>query len=599
MSPTTSYDWAGSSRVQDEARFDPKNPVYEYSSGSEAMAPLANVDSTLWDICHAALKQVFWTLPISPTANQISYDGPDYDGDPDTLEAYVEGLVSQAALLSPLFRHYIPKHAPSESLVCDSIPDPPYAPDGTVAYADYTYSGIAGQTFTILQGATLPTFPTHDYRKFALGTARCPCGWPITGNGLCQAPAGAACAAVKAALGQTGCAFSPANYSIVAASIDSAVATNTNCPEFEIGPHFGFLDPAANEQWLTGTTQLTANTTDLLIHGRAGFRAGSLRQLQSTSKSQINPAARNATIDSARLTTCDTSSKLPTIDIIDGFVDELFPMSQVLFLKRRAQATPDVARNTGRRGGGRRRLLPPVRHRGRPLQGPPARLTPGLRDLRPVPDRRGVAQAMRGAGKTRFNSRFKPGSNPGFQVQLLHLCVNLDVYRAPDPTVKKFKRTCPYFPPSYLPGFYTTPECLVFAHDAVYDPCRCMACNASAPLVLDPVYLAATPACGLRFDPRTVLNDAPIGYWPASDPDAATLNAFAADPALLLSTSFEGLILNDTDAAGNMLYSIDSSWFDAEGYMNETAQVHTFYTSRRCHRFHRLEFPHQSALLRA
>ena len=328
MSPTTSYDWAGSSRVQDEARFDPKNPVYEYSSGSEAMAPLANVDSTLWDICHAALKQVFWTLPISPTANQISYDGPEYDGDPDTLEAYVEGLVSQAALLSPLFRHYIPKHAPSESLVCDSIPDPPYAPDGTVAYADYTYSGIAGQTFTILQGATLPTFPTHDYRKFALGTARCPCGWPITGNGLCQAPAGAACAAVKAALGQTGCAFSPANYSIVAASIDSAVATNTNCPEFEIGPHFGFLDPAANEQWLIGTTQLTANTTDLLIHGRAGFRAGSLRQLQSTSKSQINPAARNATIDSARLTTCDTPSTLPTIDIIDGFVDELFPMSQ-------------------------------------------------------------------------------------------------------------------------------------------------------------------------------------------------------------------------------------------------------------------------------
>ena len=35
----------------------------------------------------------------------------------------------------------------------------------------------------------------------------------------------------------------------------------------------------------------------------------------------------------------------------------------------------------------------------------------------------------RSGGKTRFNPRFNASSNSGSQVQLLHLCVNLDVFR--------------------------------------------------------------------------------------------------------------------------------------------------------------------------
>jgi hypothetical protein len=61
--------WNESRRAQDEARFNPTQPVAEYASQSEALVPL---QASLWDVCHAALKQTFFTLPLVPEGKKTA-----------------------------------------------------------------------------------------------------------------------------------------------------------------------------------------------------------------------------------------------------------------------------------------------------------------------------------------------------------------------------------------------------------------------------------------------------------------------------------------------------------------------------------------------
>ena len=552
VAPGMDYDWTDSKRAEDEARFDPKNPIYEYAA-SEAMNALSTVDASLWDVCHAGLKQVFWTLPIFPDNNTIvfgadrnadgtytpdplSFDALPYDGDAATLESYVSALVYQASLVSPLFRHYQPRHAPSESLMCDTVEPPAYAPEGAASFADYVHHNSAGEPITVFAGGPLGTFPAYDYRMFAIGATPCPCGWPLTSAG-CAAPA-AACAAVNAAVGRTDCISWPANYSLVAAALGAEAASLADCPEFEVSPHFGYLDPAANEQWLRGGTTLNTSARDLLAYGRAGFRAGSLGTLRAQSKAWINPAARNYSVDRAKVTTCNYQEYLTAQQIVDGFVDELFPMAQ-------------GAEEAGAVAYCLRYVMELARLEAIYLVNYES--YDASRQLQTVGDWR---------------------RRCGAQLQLLHVCRSLSVFRPPDLTVKKFKKTCGHFGPISTPTLYTTPECLVSYNGQFYDPCRCVFCNGSytPASAVDPAFLTSTPACRIRFDPLTALSGAPIGYWPAADPDAAALNAFWSDPASLLAPEFEWLMLDDPDAAGNALYGSDP-WYDAEGYMNTTAQV--------------------------
>ena len=64
------YDWNGSKRVRDEALYDPVLPVYDYQEDS-ANSPLPDNQHSLWDICHSALKQVFFTLPVYTNGSVI------------------------------------------------------------------------------------------------------------------------------------------------------------------------------------------------------------------------------------------------------------------------------------------------------------------------------------------------------------------------------------------------------------------------------------------------------------------------------------------------------------------------------------------------
>ena len=529
----TGYDWSGSRRAADEARFDPKHPVYEYAP-REAMSPLLNTDATLWDICHSSLKQVFWTLPIVPENNTIVFDGMPYDGDASGLEAYIQGLVADAALKSPLFRHYLPRHAPSDSLVCvpdpDASPDSTMAPDGAAGYNDYVHQTSTSDRWTVLQGSVLGTFPAYDYRRFALGAAMCPCGWDSLGP-LCEAPS-EACAAIQGATGRVDCLFWPDNASLVLDLFQPAWP----CPEFEVSPHWGLLDPASNEQWLQGQTALSADARDLLQYGRTGLRAGGLDTLRANSKATINPTARRVPVERARLTTCRAGERLVSrTDLADGFVDELFPMAQGV---EEAGAVAHCLRY----------VMEVARMQALGLVAPDSY------------DASAQAQTV-----ARWRQRC------GAQLQLLNLCVNLDVFRAPDTTVNFFGKTCHHFAASSGPSFYTTPECLANIDGVFYDPCRCMPCVGNTSTYLDANYLQGNPACRLRFDPRRLVRAAPVGWWATDEPGGAEANAYLSDLSSLLVDDFAQQLANDSDAAGNTLPG-GPSWWSAEGPMDQCSQ---------------------------
>lgn len=543
------YDWTKSRRASDEARLNPKQPAYTYGS-EEAISPLRDVESTLWDVCHASLKQVFWTLPLYPANNTIvfgaqrnedgsiasdplSFDALPYDGDPTRLEDYIRALVSQAARDSPLFRHYLPRHAPSPSLVC--VPDPetpqvPLADDGAASYNDYVHLSSESQPVTVLEGRLLGSFPVYDYRRMALGGAGCPCDWDRVGP-LCEAPDGPACSAAQTLTRRQDCLFWPENASRVLEQWNST----WYCPEFELSAHWGLLDSEATEQWLRGATTLTADLRDLLQFGRAGARAGGLNTWRDRSKTVINPTARRVGLDRAQLRSCNVGERLMKVtDLAEGFIEQLFPMAQGAeeagVVAHCLRYTIEVAR---------------------------------LEALTMVaPETFDASDQVQTVAKWRRRC--------GAQIQLLNLCVNLDVFRAPDTRFNLFTQTCRHLAPQNYPNFYVTPECLVYLDDMFYDPCRCMQCKGDL-ISLDRAFLKSTPACRLRFDPRSVIRTAPVGWWASDEPGASEANVHLADPTLLLAENFAQLLVGDQDAVGNTLPN-NSSWWNAEGPMNQSSQ---------------------------
>jgi hypothetical protein len=249
----------------------------------------------------------------------------------------------------------------------------------------------------------------------SLGAAVCPCDWPMQ-DGLCAAPQ-RACASAQAVSARPDCLFHPAN----ASTILEAFSPDWPCPEFELSAHWGLLDPAAAEQWLRGGTSLTADTQDLLQYGRAGVRAGGLDTIRRSAKTVLNPTARRMGLERAQLTTCGAGERLmPARDLAELFVEQLFPMSQGV---EEAGAASHCLRYTMEVA-----LL--------------EALTLAAPDTF---DASAQAQVV-----ARWRRRC------GAQLQLLSLCVNLDVYRAPDPSISLFAATCMHFAPASAANFYVT-----------------------------------------------------------------------------------------------------------------------------------------------
>lgn len=518
------WDWTASRRAVDEARFDPKNPVYNYS-GAEANSPMDDVDSTLWDICHSTLKQVFFTMPIqkngtlvfgaeraadgSITSDPLSFDALPYDGDPSRLEDYIAALLRQSLRHNPLHRHYPARHAPSESLLCEQ--DFPHVEDeGVLRFDTYTHT-TPDHTVRILEGDTLGTFPVYHPLRFALGErSPCYCGWAKDAAGLCILPD-----TVCESLGLGECRMAPGET-------PGMWADDWPCPEFEPSAHWGIMDPGTADSWLgTNATALQTPAGEVLRYGRGGLRVGSAEAWRGHAKRWVNPTNRTIPKENAKITTCPGADP-------EKMVNNLFPMSQGV---EEAGAVAYCLRY----------VLETARSAALNLTDPE-----GFE----ATNQAGVVATWRG--------------RCGAQLQLIHLCEGLDVYHAPDP-LSHYIKTCPHFAPSAMERFYTTPECLVRLDGAWYDPCRCMACAGNPQTVLDQTFLKQTSACRIRYDPANMLNPGPIGYWPSDV--GAELNAIRMDPALLLSDSFAEEVLGAP--VGNV--PSGETWWGAEGPMADSA----------------------------
>ncbi len=532
------YNWSGSTRVDDEARYDPTQPTQQYSSEAEAMSPLKEVDSTLWDVCHAALKQVFFTLPAQGAG--ILDDDPDelgdFDGDPARLEAYVKRFTAQAFLKSPLFRHYSPRHAPSSSQMCESGPEPPEVatPEGRVTYTDFVQAGVV-----VLEGDELTAeTPVFHPQRFQIGNSptRCLCGWQRVGD-TCIIPTlhgtrDRICSSGLVTCHSTG--ERPYNLS-QQAGLEQGFSYTWYCPEFELSAHWGFLDHVTTEAWLArNATSLLASSRDLLHHGRAGVRAANVGGLSALAKARVNPTTRTVPLERGRLTTCVPDRPPPPDELVDRFVDDLFPAAQAVEEAGASAYCLRYAIELAR------------------LEA--LKLLTGF-----LPE-----QASQRERVELWRRRC------GAQLHLLHICSAMKVYRPLVLPRDGVSPSCPHFKivgaPSPGAVVYSTPQCLVSVDGVFYDPCRCVPCAGKATAALNWTTLMSLGArCRLRFDPRQIVQEGhPIGWTDGVDP-------LDDDPARLLSPTFMASIWDDPDAAANVQAG-DAPWWAAEGPMTENSE---------------------------
>ena len=542
--------WNESRRVQDEARFDPTRPVASYTSSEEALVPLQREDGMLWDVCHAALKQTFFTLPLVKGASgNVAFD-PElsaFDGDPGKLQEYVQAFTREAWRHSPLFRHYSPRHMPSESHMCehDAAPHvPPYDSGGTVSFAPFVQRGS-----TLLPSADMPDrIPAYPVQQFRVGaTDACLCGWARIGHDMCHPPAQGATASLVCGLPGVKCqsgilAYNRSQESLVIARFSSEWV----CPEIELSPHWGFMDPNTTDAWMSTTQtqpqEFMTSSRDLLRHGRAGMRIGNIwSTLSGGAKKSLNPAQRRVPLEHGRLTTCKAPPPLDPSKAARELVDELFPAAQ-------------AAEEGGVAAYCLRYVIEVAR----------------LEVLGLLPNATGEV-ALQKERLAVWRRRC------GSQLHLLHLCTNLGVYRPR--LVAREITGCPHFavPSSSARHFYyVTRECLVGAVEggpdaavtsAFYDPCRCVPCQGNRQAALDMDMILRTEGCRLRFDPRgmAVPPWAGIGWIDGQHPLPDPTGTLLAEPA-----EFARLMFDIPDAVGN---TQGGTWWQAEGLMDSSERA--------------------------
>ena len=544
LQESAKYNWSQKERVREEARFNPRKPVTSYTSEAEAASPLIEQGSSLWDVCHAALKQVFFTMPTRADGKvRMPVDMPEFDGDPRKLQDYVKGFLAAAWEDSPLYRHYSPRHAPTQSHMCaQPTPEAESDWDGEMGYSD-----MLQQEELMLDGSELPyDIPVFHAQRFRVGgLGRCLCGWAKR-EGRCYVPqvrdtAESVCKTVQCTVtDQKIWSYSMADEG----PLWKAFSPSWFCPEFELSPHWGFTDASTAEDWLGRnlTDGLLTSSRDLLTHGRAGVRLGNVNGLSNLAKKYLNPTTRQVPLERGRLTTCARPLSETVEDLAQEWLDELFPAAQAV---EEAGAAAYCLRYTIELA--KLEIFRLVER---------VELEAAL-----VQQKQVVAVWQRRCGA---------------QLHLMHLCVSLGVYKP----LMDWARTapvCAHFQhvESRAPGrvIYTTPQCLVSVDGVFYDPCRCMSCSGEGinRVLSIPDILQQGEACRLRWDPRQMLTQgAPIGWLDGMHPLAD--DAPGSRP-FLLREEFAREILEDSDAVGNGPHKAGGRlWWEVDGPMHETGE---------------------------
>lgn len=538
------YDWSDSQRAQDEGLFNPRHPTYNYSDNRLKVEVEA---SGLWSVCHASLKQIFFTLPVY-NGQLVGFDTIDiFNGDPATLEATIRSIVDLAWEHSPLYRHYHPRYHPSQSQMCEQS-DFSSNQAGSMQYDDYVQA-----TYPILSGTDVSggaSIPLYAYDAFAMGQKTCTCGWAydeITGECIIPTSEGTCSLLCNKVVP---CATLTCRYK--ATLYDSLLQNRTaefsswSCPLLRMSSHWFVLNADTQRQWMSmasvvPTSTLSLSTQDLLRYGRSGLRLGNVKDIIQNPTQYVSPGQhRVVPLSHGVLHSCDYDTRLQeTMDPME-LAEELFPIAHGL-------AEGAVASYCLRYLVEKARLT----------------VLQITANMSMFASAKNVIQQQ--------ETVFKWGRKCGSQVHLLHLCTSLNVFVAPDITNIEAKK-CSFFDIERAPDFYTTPECLAYIDGVFYDPCRCLpdACGSQQtypPPKLDRyAVLNGGSKCRLRFDPRNGLAthlNAPIGAWEGQTFDYVDL--------YLNTTALLQALLSDKDAVGNTPTSTLSTWMDEEGFMSSSA----------------------------
>lgn len=279
------YNWTASggvNQIRAHALYHPSAPTQRYDN-EEAAAPSTTLSSpSLWQVCHSALKQVLFTMPVGDDGKLRESQPVFSGGGPDVISAYVRGVMAASREHSPLYRHYHARHHPSQSRVCrGSAGADPRRPRGSASFSNYSLKGV-----TLVDGTKLATVPVLGYDSGSLGGA-----WNASYLGLSE--------------------------------------------------HLGFLDREATEAWLAGAVNITTSSENLLRYGPGGLKIGNVPgarpdlelpvgyagDLNSVMVDGFAESSRQSSLDSAALHGCDEHAR-NTSDLLREFVDGLFPMAQ-------------------------------------------------------------------------------------------------------------------------------------------------------------------------------------------------------------------------------------------------------------------------------
>ena len=185
----------------------------------------------------------------------------------------------------------------------------------------------------------------------------------------------------------------------------------TQTTDYDLSPNWGWLDPNTQEQYLNKQNTIQASTEQILRYGRSGIRAGGM-----DTYSQINDSLRETPLDHGRIPNCGPP---PTPDdLSDIYMDKLFPM---------AQGVEESAANTY-----------------------------CLRFILEVAKLEAInliqSESFLSTEQSQIVSTWRRKCNA--QIQLITLCVGLDLYRPPRPNIRVDLRPCPHFAQSQVGSCY-------------------------------------------------------------------------------------------------------------------------------------------------
>lgn len=233
--------------------------------------------------------------------------------------------LAQAFASSPLFRHYHPRHHPSNSTLCARKSPRSPGPRGSAGFSSYSADGAV-----LLDGGAIQRIPVLGADTYTLGDwgQSCFCGWDRDGD-WCVVP-GAIAAQVPGAGGGR-YPFADQDRAL----LGDLYRAEWPCPELELSEHLGFLDGPATEQWLRGNRTLTTSGDTLLRYGPGGLKVGNLPGSATLAESTDLGAvldrhllARRRSVDPAlgAIYSCDPPDAARAL--LDEFVEDLFPMAQ-------------------------------------------------------------------------------------------------------------------------------------------------------------------------------------------------------------------------------------------------------------------------------